>query len=245
MDEFDEINIRPSRLNQFQFSSLFGFLLLVAVLTLTSPESPQEPSPSPSPGAAIATRQPNGQTQCGRSTEPMNCRLEVANKSSTDPMAAVAGIPLDLRYATDNNFLGRKVYEDGTCYLKPKAALALQGVQERLKEKGYSLKLWDCYRPPSVQEKMWAILPDPNYVANPATGSVHNRGLAVDVTLVKADGSPILMPTEFDTFNASAHWESISPQTPAGANALLLKSAMEEGGFSAIATEWWHYDFKN
>ncbi|MBN2309186.1 MAG: D-alanyl-D-alanine carboxypeptidase family protein, partial [Candidatus Hydrogenedentes bacterium] len=103
----------------------------------------------------------------------------------------IPDIVLDIRYATTNNFTGKVVYPEARCFLAKDAAIALAGVQEDLKEQGYRLKVFDGYRPLSVQRVFWKILPDPRYVADPSVGSKHNRGYAVDAALLTLDGSDV------------------------------------------------------
>lgn len=169
---------------------------------------------------------------------PVNAQTQWVNVTKLDPT-----ILLDLRYATAQNFLKQKVYPSATCLLRRPVAERLLQVQKALLEKGYSLKLWDCYRPLSVQKKMWAIVHDSRYVADPKTGSRHNRGAAVDATLVKKTGEAIEMPTEFDDFSEKADPDSEATWTPAAkANYQILLEAMQASGFSVLDSEWWHYD---
>jgi D-alanyl-D-alanine dipeptidase len=158
-----------------------------------------------------------------------------------DVARAVPGIQLDLRYATADNFLREAVYPCGRCLLRRPAAEALARAQAALAEKGLGLRVWDCYRPPAVQRKMWALVPDARYVANPAKGSIHNRGAAVDLTLVDAEGRALTMPTAFDDFSAAAAAEAPA-STEAARNRATLRAAMEAAGFAGIRSEWWHFD---
>jgi zinc D-Ala-D-Ala dipeptidase len=151
-------------------------------------------------------------------------------------------IRLDMRYATANNFLKQVLYPRATCLLRSATATKLAAVQYALARRGLGLKVFDCYRPLSVQRRMWAILPDADYVANPKTGSRHNRGAAVDVTLVDRSGRPLEMPSEFDDFSPRAHADYANASARAKANRQLLRSAMTQHGFQGIATEWWHFD---
>ena len=114
-------------------------------------------------------------------------------------------ILLEIRYATANNFTHTALYDRPECWLNGVAAARLDAVQKELETQGLGLKVWDCYRPLSVQKKFWALVPDERYVANPAKGSRHNRGAAVDLTLVGAGGSELLMPTAHDDFTTRAH----------------------------------------
>lgn len=157
-------------------------------------------------------------------------------------------IRLDLRYATADNFAGVAVYPAARCLLRRDAATRLARVQRRLRAGGHGLLVWDCYRPLAVQERFWSLVPDERYVARPlreggrpVEGSKHNRGAAVDVTLVDAAGVPVEMPTPFDDFSARAHRGA--PATPAArANAARLEAAMVAEGFAPLPTEWWHFD---
>jgi zinc D-Ala-D-Ala dipeptidase len=151
-------------------------------------------------------------------------------------------IQLDMRYATANNFLKQVVYSKARCLLRDPVARSLQRAQANLKTKGYGLKLYDCYRPLSVQKAMWKIFPDGRYVANPATGSRHNRGAAVDLTLVDAQGVAVEMPSEFDDFSERAYRDSPTMTAAARQHVQILTDALEAQGFTTIASEWWHYD---
>jgi D-alanyl-D-alanine dipeptidase len=158
-------------------------------------------------------------------------------------------IHLDLRYATTDNFTGVAVYPIARCLLRRDAADRLARVQRRLHADGFGLLVWDCYRPLSVQERFWALVPDERYVARPErrdgrplTGSKHNRGAAVDVTLVDATGKKLEMPTGFDDFSERAHRGASAVPPVARANAARLESAMAAEGFQPLATEWWHFD---
>jgi len=151
-------------------------------------------------------------------------------------------IRLDIRYATANNFLKRKLYPISKCALRSSVAQKLALVQTDLEKVGLGLKVYDCYRPFSVTKQMWEVLPDPNYVANPARGSRHNRGAAVDLTLVDRTGKELEMPTPFDDFTAKAHRDYAGGSAQSRKNRQLLEDAMKKQGFIGITTEWWHFD---
>jgi D-alanyl-D-alanine dipeptidase len=157
----------------------------------------------------------------------------------------IPDIILEIKYATLDNFTGKVLYPSAECFLLPEAALALKKVQEDLKKNGLNLKVYDGYRPLSVQKKMWEVVPDANYVADPAKGSMHNRGCAVDVTLVDMEGRDVEMPTEYDNFTKKAHRDYQDLPRPAIAHRRILREAMERHGFISSTTEWWHYSFKN
>lgn len=166
-----------------------------------------------------------------------------------EPAGVDPSIRLDLRYATTNNFVHRKVYASGRCFLRTGVAERLLRVQERLRRIGLGLKLYDCYRPFSVQEEFWSIVPDERYVSKPerkngviVKSSHHNRGAAIDVTLVDANGHDMPMPTGFDNFTSAAHRGNAEPGSPAARNSDLLERAMTAEGFLPLSTEWWHFD---
>lgn len=153
-------------------------------------------------------------------------------------------IKLDIRYATPNNFTHQILYKSARCFLCREAALALNNVQQELEELGLGLLIWDGYRPLSTQKKMWAVVPDDRYVANPAKGSRHNRGCAVDCTIIKKDGTLLEMPSEFDDFSEKAHRSYMNLSQEAITNRTLLENIMAKHGFAGLPTEWWHFDFK-
>ena len=148
----------------------------------------------------------------------------------------------DMRYATTNNFLKAKVYDCPECYTRVKTAKALIAANAEFMDKGYKIKFFDCYRPNFVQFKMWKLVPNPQYVANPVKGSIHNKGGAVDITLVDFDGNELVMGTDFDFFGKKAHHDHLDLPQEVLENRSLLKRTMEKHGFWGIRTEWWHYN---
>lgn len=157
--------------------------------------------------------------------------------------ARVPALVVDLRYATEDNFLGRAVYPEGArCLLLSPVADRLAQAARTLEAQGFRLKAWDCYRPLHVQWAMWKLVPVKGYVADPHTGSNHNRGAAVDVTLVTLEGEPVEMPTPFDTFGPAAHHGSTAGTAEARAHREALRQAMVGAGFRPNRMEWWHYD---
>jgi zinc D-Ala-D-Ala dipeptidase len=177
------------------------------------------------------------------------CYLQVASPGVSaesaelvDMQAIAPQVQLDIRYATPNNFLKKAVYPVAKCLLRSPTAEKLARVQAALEAEGLGLKMFDCYRPLSVQRKMWAILPDSNYVANPKVGSRHNRGAAVDVALVDRAGNALEMPTEFDDFSDRASSDYAGVSEAANLNRGRLRSFMEREGFRQLGSEWWHFD---
>ena len=151
----------------------------------------------------------------------------------------------DMKYATTDNFLKAKVYDCAECFLRLKTVNALVEVNKKFIEKGYKIKIFDCYRPLDIQKKMWKIVSNPEYVANPAKGSIHNRGGAVDITLVDHNGDELDMGTSFDFFGieASHNYQNVSEEVKK--NRLLLKTTMIGSGFNSFDSEWWHYNLKS
>src|SRR5262249_12042230 len=115
-------------------------------------------------------------------------------------------------------------------------------VQAKLEKQGLGLKVWDCYRPVSVQKKLWERVPDDRYVANPVKGSRHNRGASVDLTIVDKNGKELAMPTPYDEFSDRSHrdYMDLSPEVLKNRNP--LKDVMEAEVFIGLPTEWWHFD---
>lgn len=167
------------------------------------------------------------------------------NDELVDVGVTYPNIQLDIRYASSDNFLGRAVYDAPRCYLVTDAAQRLAAADTALRPEGLRLIVWDCYRPRSVQYAMWEILPDPTYVADPARGSRHNRGAAVDVGVVGLDGEPVPLPTDHDDFTPAAHRNAEDLPAAAIANREQLERVMVEAGWMPLASEWWHFDAPN
>ncbi|MCF6270795.1 MAG: M15 family metallopeptidase [Melioribacteraceae bacterium] len=153
-------------------------------------------------------------------------------------------IVTDVRYATTNNFTGKVLYPTDKVYARKIVAEALSKAhQELLAKYNYRIKIFDGYRPLSVQRTMWEIYPDDRYVANPATGSRHNRGAAVDITIIDSTGTQLDMGTEYDNFTEKAHYAYPDLPKDVISNRKLLHDTMIKYGFHPITTEWWHFDF--
>lgn len=151
----------------------------------------------------------------------------------------------EMKYATDDNFLKAQVYDCAECYLRLKTVKALIMVNKTFLKKGYRIKLFDCYRPLDIQKKMWAIVPNPQYVANPAKGSIHNRGGAVDITIVDVNGKELDMGTPFDFFGPEAGHNFNQVSKEVKKNRAFLKSIMTAKYFNSFDSEWWHYNLKS
>jgi D-alanyl-D-alanine dipeptidase len=151
----------------------------------------------------------------------------------------------DMKYASEDNFLKAKVYDCAECYLRLKTVTALVEANKEFIKKGYRIKLFDCYRPSDIQKRMWEIVSNPKYVADPAKGSIHNRGGAVDITLVDTNGDELDMGTPFDFFGieASHGYDKLSQKVKG--NRILLKKTMTALHFNSFDSEWWHYNLKS
>ncbi len=184
-------------------------------------------------------------------------RLEMARREAEeeDELLLVEGlvrirdldptIEVDLRYAGEDNFTGRQLYPVALCLLQKGTAEKLISAQAEFRADGYSLKIWDAYRPLSVQENLWEAFPDSRYVASPEVGSNHNRGAAVDVTLVDEEGEELVMPTGFDEFVPEAARSYPDIPDEARENMEYLTEVMVGNGFTTIESEWWHFNDEN
>ncbi|HCR13189.1 M15 family metallopeptidase [Solidesulfovibrio sp.] len=166
-----------------------------------------------------------------------------------DIAKAAPDVRLDIRYATPNNFTKVAVYPAAKCYLRADVAARLARVQADLEKQGLGLKVYDCYRPFSIQKKFWALVPNEDWVAKPVekdgkpvSGSKHNRGAAVDLTLVDAAGNELPMPSGFDDFTEKARRDYTGGDKAALTNSRRLEAAMRKEGFEPLPSEWWHFD---
>jgi len=157
-------------------------------------------------------------------------------------------IKLDIRYATENNFVGKKVYPEARAFLQKPAAKALVKVHQKLKKQGLGLVIFDGYRPWSITKLFWEVTSENKrkFVANPAKGSKHNRGCAVDLSVFDLKtGQLIDMPSGYDEFTERASPDYAGGTEKERANRDMLRRLMEEAGFTVNPNEWWHFDFKN
>jgi len=151
----------------------------------------------------------------------------------------------EVRYATRDNFTGTQLYPSARLWLHRDTAGALSRVQADLAARGLALKIFDAYRPLSVQQRMWDLIRDERYVSNPAKNrGRHTRGTAVDVTLVDAKGGPLDMPTDFDDFTDRAHADYPGVTADQKRNRSVLAAAMSRHGFVPYPFEWWHFDLE-
>lgn len=159
-----------------------------------------------------------------------------------DLQAFIPDIVIELRYATKDNFTGEVLYHFSNCYLIKEAAEQLKNVQKELEPFGLRLKVWDGFRPLSIQWKLWEMAPDERYVSDPRKGGRHTRGTAVDLTLVTNEGNELEMPTSFDDFSEKAHRSFKEGSAEAIKNRDMLQDVMEKHGFIGLESEWWHFD---
>ncbi|KAF0139694.1 MAG: D-alanyl-D-alanine dipeptidase [Stygiobacter sp.] len=177
--------------------------------------------------------------------------LGIITSAQTDtlivPLKSIdSTIVQDVKYATANNFTKQVLYPSAKVFLRKVAAEHLAQANEFLKKNhNVRIKIFDGFRPLFVQKIMWQILPDDRYVADPAKGSRHNRGAAVDVTLIDGDGKELDMGTPYDDFTERASFASKDVSEKAYLNRKLLRETMIQFGFDPMETEWWHFDFKD
>jgi D-alanyl-D-alanine dipeptidase len=166
------------------------------------------------------------------------------NKELIEIKKRIPTIKLDIRYAKKNNFAKQAVYKQARAFARLPVVDALQNVQNELKKSGYGLKIFDGYRPYSVTVKFFAIASDKSFVANPKDGSRHNRGCAIDLTLIDLrTGKELEMPTPYDSFAAEAASDFNNLPANILHNRKLLRDTMEKHGFKVLNNEWWHFDF--
>lgn len=167
--------------------------------------------------------------------------IDFPNDALFDLMKLQNDFAFDIRYATNNNFTKTILYKKPNCYTRYRVALDLINANKEFHKLGFKILIFDAYRPLSVQKKMWEILPNKNYVANPERGSIHNRGGAIDLSLVTLNNKPVDMGTDFDFFGVEAFHAYLGFPKRVLDNRILLKETLKKHGFMAIKTEWWHY----
>ena len=189
------------------------------------------------------TQMPTTEPTQGETTPPQPIKQpEPGDEDFVKVIRYIPDIIIDLRYSTENNFTSRQIYDFSDVWLRYGTVKKLMQVQEELKQNGYGLKIWDGFRPPSAQFKLWDICPDPTYVSNPNNGfSSHSRGNTVDITLVYTDGTELTMPTGFDDFSKLADRDYSDCSKEAADNAMFLEQLMIKHGFKPYSGEWWHF----
>ena len=157
-------------------------------------------------------------------------------------------IKLDIRYATSDNFVGRPVYPEARAFLQKPAAKAVARVHKKLKKQGLGIVIFDGYRPWTITKLFWDVVPEDKrkFVADPAKGSKHNRGAAVDLSMFDLKtGQLVDMPSGYDEFTERASPKYAGGTEQQRANRELLRKLMESEGFTVNPNEWWHFDYKN
>lgn len=169
----------------------------------------------------------------------MNSQLVLLNNQAPN-------LQFDIKYATTNNFIGKKLYEKPLAYLHKNVVPDFIAACKEFEKLGFGVKIWDAYRPLSVTQVMWDITPEnkKQYVANPTVGSVHNRGCAIDMTLYDlATSQELVMPTGFDDFTEKAHANANDIDSKAAQNRNLLIKVMKKHDFEVHPKEWWHFNW--
>lgn len=199
-----------------------------------APASTEESAPPPVPAP-----EPKPESMPESEPEP---KPEPAPEDFVPVADYVPGVRVELKYAGSDNFTGQVIYDFTEAYLRYGTAQKLAAAQEALTAQGYSLLVWDAFRPAEAQFRLWEVCPDPVYVANPEKGfSSHSRGNTVDLTLVTPEGGAVEMPTDFDDFSPLADRDYSDVPETAAANARLLEEAMTAAGFRPYQGEWWHF----
>jgi len=157
----------------------------------------------------------------------------------------VPGLVLEIRYATEQNITGKKIYTDKRVWLREETIRKLAQVARELEEKGYRLVLWDGWRPASAQKALWAAKPDGRFLTPPNRISRHTRGTSVDVSLADRNGKIVEMPSDHDEFTDRADEDFSDVPKEVAQRARLLRKAMFRAGFSGVPDEWWHYDLRD
>lgn len=235
MPEYDQ----PTAVRWFSFSAA-GILLITGAVAFAQPGIIESPAAS-----TVTAATDDWRTTL---TAPPREEGEFRTPDLVDLEQLEPSLGFDIRYATANNFAGRPVYSEARAFLQRPAAEALVRAHRKLQEQGYAIIVFDGYRPWSVTKLFWNITPPEKkeFVADPAKGSRHNRGCAVDVTLCDlATSKPVAMPGEYDEMTSRSY-----PTYPGGTresrrNRDTLRAAMEAEGFKVYDTEWWHFDYKD
>ncbi|HBQ26887.1 MAG TPA: peptidase M15 [Syntrophomonas sp.] len=187
-------------------------------------------------------RQENALPEQSVQEETKGITPKVSEQDMVNLAEFIPGIEVDLKYATPDNFTGAIIYDDKAAYLRRGTAEKLKAAQAEFATHGYTVKVWDAYRPPAAQFKLWEKVPDARFVINPHKGfSYHSRGIAVDITLVDKNGQEVVMPTGFDNFTARADRDYSDLDSETEASARFLEEIMVKHGFNSIHYEWWHF----
>jgi len=217
---------------------LITLLIAVGVYFFTKKEIASSPSKATSTeqvsSSPLERPKPDTLKPASPSKPTTPNKPEPADSAFVRVIEYIPDVVLDLRYATENNFMQKKVYPCAECLLRYEAVKALKKAQEDFKKKGCSIKIFDGYRPLSVQWKLWNSTDKKQYVSNPKYGSNHNRGCAVDLTLVDSTGRELDMGTDFDFFGKKAHHSYTNLPKEVLENRRILKTVLAKHGFSKI-----------
>ena len=195
--------------------------------------------------------QTNGEQTLKITSDIISLKHDISADPSMEMIELRKHIPTieyDLKYASTDNFTKVRLYPKGLhfTFMRKEAAEALAKVSIELAQNGIRIRVWDAYRPYAVTQQFWDLIHDERYVANPSKGSGHNRGIAIDLTLIDINtGKELDMPTLFDDFSERAHhgYMNLSPEKIK--NREFLREIMEKNGFLKFDTEWWHYYLPN
>lgn len=214
------------------YKRMIPLLLALIMLLFAACGKPSFPAPEqPSPSVISPPPEPS------ESPAPEPADADLVRITDYLP-----GVFVELKYATEDNFTGEVIYDFSEAYLRYGTIKLLKLACDQLSPMGYTIKIWDAYRPLDAQRALWEVCPDGRFVSNPDTGAcAHCCGDAVDITLVMADGAALEMPTSFDDFTALADRDYSDVSPSAAANALILENAMTAAGFIPYTAEWWHY----
>ena len=242
-------------------------LCSAAVLLAGCGNTEEEQVIVPAPPVTAAAETPTEESEAEPETEPetetepdTEPGTEPATESETEPETAqpterdipdgelvrvldyIPDAVADLRYATTNNFTGKVIYDSGEAFLCYGTVKKLMKVQDELRERGFTIIIWDPYRPHEAQEKLWEVCPDPTFVADPRNGiTSHSRGNTIDLGIVYTDGSKVELPSDFDEFSAIADRDYSDVSEEAAENSRMLEDIMVRNGFYGYWGEWWHY----
>ncbi len=222
---------------------LSAFSVLVPFAFAIGCKSKQQPLEGIQPKNDIIATTNNPHVTKAKKIESVQAMPAIPDTTFVDLKNYSQDFVYDMKYATEDNFLKSKVYDCAECYLRLKTVQALMEANSDFLKLGYRIKIYDCYRPLDIQKKMWKIVSNPSYVANPKTGSIHNRGGAVDISLVDASGKELDMGTKFDHFGPEAAVDYVKLSTEVKTNREILQTIMAKHGFSVLKSEWWHFNY--
>ncbi|GBF34851.1 D-alanyl-D-alanine dipeptidase [Desulfocucumis palustris] len=227
---------------------LLAGIISLAVLLFegySPPTLPVEKTGAPPKGIEYSHKPPvgNASTETGIAKTPKDPpEKPVIINGLVELKALDDSFVIDLKYAGRDNFTGEKIYTLNKCIIHQNTAAKLIKANNDFKQLGYRIKIFDAYRPYSAQKKLWDAARDKTYLASPQRGSKHNRGAAVDITLVDNDGKELAMPSGFDEFTERAHINYRNCPDEQIKNRELLANIMLKHGFKRISTEWWHFE---